>query len=168
MGINIPPPPPPPSPRGRKKDMKSKLTVNVDGKNIDLEDAFDVFEDIFEDLEDTFSHMEDTFSRVDSNIGSKLNELKMRIAVKKPEKYDFIPNSLSEKDKMEEKWTKAINHVSIRAYIAKRNLMLITLIAVSLIILFVGMTVILSDSNDTEKAVIEQIQTPTSAGDSSL
>lgn len=72
------------------------ISVTVDGKSVDLEDAFDIFEEVFEDAEKAFEHMDKTFQMVDKNIGDKLNKLKIKLASKRPEKYEYVPESESD------------------------------------------------------------------------
>jgi len=93
--------PPPPLPNRKRGDMGTKLSVKIDGREVNLEDAVEVFEDLFDDdLEKVFDHMETTFAHIDKNIKEKMNKLKMKLAVTKPDKYEFIPESGYEKDRL--------------------------------------------------------------------
>lgn len=105
--------------------MGTKLTVKVDGKEVDLEEAFEVFEDVFDDVEDVFKNMEDVFGRIDTDINSKLNKLKMKISAKKPEKYEYVPD---EDEDVDEKWEAHMREKirrTARAKKAFRNLVVI-------------------------------------------
>ena len=101
------------------------INVTVDGKTVDLEEAFEVFEGVFDDVEDVFKNMEDVFGRIDKDINSKLNKLKMKISAKKPDKYEYVPD---ENETVDERWAQHMEfreHSAKRAKKAMRNLIVI-------------------------------------------
>ena len=71
---------------------RSKITVKIDDKDVDLEDAFKVFEKVFEGMDETFDNMEIAFKAFDKNIHSKINEVKKRTVLKKSHKYEYVPD----------------------------------------------------------------------------
>ena len=78
-----------------------KITVKVDGREVDLEDAFEIFEDVFENVDDAFEHMEKAFGSLDVNIREKVGSLKRKVAAKKSDKYDYIPDNDEDKEEYE-------------------------------------------------------------------
>jgi len=132
--------------------MESKITVKVDGKKVDLEDALDVFEDLFDDVESAFDHMEERFSAFDSNISRKLTDLKIKLAAKQPHKYKFIPESVYEQEKMQETINNLRSSVqrnlNKRKMIEMRNVMLAILFSISLTIIA---SLILFTDNDKKE-----------------
>ena len=95
------------------------VTIKIDGKKVDLEDAFEVFENVFEDVDKAFEHMEEAFKSVDTGIHDKLNKLKMKLAAKKPDKYEYIPD---EDEDIDKKWEDHMEYRKTTAIRAKRNL----------------------------------------------
>ena len=96
-----------------------KITITIDGKKVDLEDAFEVFENVFEDVDKAFDHMEEAFKTVDKGIHDKLNKLKMKLAAKKPDKYEYIPD---EDEDIDKKWKDHMEYRKTTVIRSKRNL----------------------------------------------
>lgn len=148
--------------------MDTKITTIIDGKTVDLEDAFEVFEDLFDEMDDVFSEMESVFARTDANINAKLDELKMRVVAKNPERYDFIADSRQEERRFEHELRSFHVNSAKRRQAARRTMLI--MLTVAIFIFSIAITsIILSNTKETEKTTtIEQIQSTTSAGDSSL
>ena len=83
-------PPPPPPKKGQR--MGTRITTIFDGKEVNLEDAFETLEEIFESAEEVFENMEKVFSSHDTKIKFKVNELKKRIAAQRPDEFEYIPD----------------------------------------------------------------------------
>ena len=72
--------------------MAKDLNLEIEGKQISLEDAFEVFEDIFEDADRAFDHLEMAFQHADPNIKEKVKELKRTITKGNSDKYEYVPD----------------------------------------------------------------------------
>jgi hypothetical protein len=120
-----------------------KLNVTVDGKKVDLEDAFEVFEGVFDDVEDVFKEMENVFSRVDSNIKDKMNKLKVKVAAKKPEKYDFVAE-----DDTEKKWQEHMRWKIERRKRAAKNLKVLAVVGLLFLFIMFGVAFFVSMDKD--------------------
>lgn len=108
-----------------------KITVQIDGKDVDLEDAFDVFHQIFEDVDKAFLKMEDTFSYVDKNIHSKLEELKKTLAKKRPNDFEYVEDEDTDYDTFYEKVLHLYrNDRQYRIYVALILIFLIFVISI--------------------------------------
>jgi len=170
MGVYFNPPPPPPN--KKRGDMGTKLSVKIDGREVKLEDAFEVFEDLFDDdIEKVFDHMETTFRHIDNNIKEKVNRLKIKLATEKPDKYSFIPDNererLQVKEAMERAHLEEIKefHLNSRQKRAIRNLIVMGLMVFTALISIVFGIMMGSDKKVESKpaTVIEQ---PTTTGNS--
>jgi len=157
-----------PSVKENKTITDTKLRVIMDGKEVDLEDAFYVFENIFEDMDDVFNEMEKVFGRVDRDIHNKLNKLKMKVAVKNPDRFNYISDHAQEQMRFQDEIREFEVSSAMRHQAAKRNLLFI--LAITIFISFTAaIFALLTDTKETKKTktTVEQIQ-PKTSGDTSL
>lgn len=114
--------------------MGPKISIKVDGKNVDLEDAFEVFEGMFEDMDETFKHMEKTFKNFDSNIKSKLEKVKRKVAAENSDKYEYIPDDDEDAEQFEYYKQRALLKTkaakNLRMFIMFMMISLLTLVAI--------------------------------------
>jgi len=109
--------------------MEKKITVKIDDKDVDLEDAFKVFEKIFEGVDETFDNMEIAFKQFDKNIHSKINEVKKRVVLKKPDKYEYVPDDGEGIDRRFERMIKEKEILLHRKKRALRNVIICLILA---------------------------------------
>ena len=123
------------------------ISIKIDGKKVNLEDAFEVFENVFEDVDEAFEHMEKAFKTIDTGIHDKLNKLKMKLAAKKPDKYEYIPD---EDEDIDKKWEDHMEYRKTTAVRAKRNLYRFMVVCGLFTILLMGLVFIfaIGDMND--------------------
>jgi len=115
-------------PKGPKE--WDRVTIKIDGKSVDLEDAFEVFENVFEDVDEAFDHMENAFKTIDTSIHDKLNKLKIKLATKKPDKYEYIPDEdediyyrkTTAKENIDKQWEDHMEYRKTAVIRSKRNL----------------------------------------------
>ena len=68
------------------------VQVTINGEKVNLEEAFYEFENVFEDVDTAFDAMEKAFRSADVDIEDKINKLKMKMAFKHPDKFEYIPD----------------------------------------------------------------------------
>lgn len=109
--------------------MAKKVTVKIDDKDVDLEDAFKVFEKIFEGVDETFDNMEIAFKQFDKNIHSKINEVKKRVVLNKPDKYEYVPDDDEDVDVRFERMVNEREAILQRKKRAFRNVIICLILA---------------------------------------
>ena len=125
------------------------ISIKIDGKKVNLEDAFEVFENVFEDVDEAFEHMEKAFKTIDTGIHDKLNKLKMKLAAKKPDKYEYIPD---EDEDIDKKWEDHMEYRKTTAVRAKRNLYRFMVVCGAGMVLLMGLIVFLAIEDSKSKS----------------
>jgi hypothetical protein len=150
------------------KDWES-ISITIDGKKVNMEDAFDVFEDLFEDVDEAFQHMEDTFSKFDTNISEKINKLKMKIAAKKPDKYEYVPDKdedmddikTAAKENIDKQWDDHMEYRKTAVIRSKRSLHIFMLgFVISMLLLIAILFFIAVDSDKKDVGAPSSINEP--------
>jgi len=105
---------------------------------------------VFDDVEEVFANMEDVFGRIDTDINSKLNKLKMKIAAKKPDKYEYVPDP-DKDDVGEARWQEHLEERRWKAARAKKALRNLMVFGVAgMLILFAILFFILAVDNEKD------------------
>ena len=145
--------------------MEKKITVKIDDKDVDLEDAFKVFEKIFEGVDETFDNMEIAFKQFDKNIHSKINEVKKRVVLKKPDKYEYVPDDGEGIDRRFERMIKEKEILLHRKKRALRNCLAFSMLAALFLFVAVFFSIINSKEDPefggpskTQPAITEQLE----------